>query len=71
MKFTILSGTEIIECSVGAIMLCVLEATLHKGKLKWANAKAAALAFLGTWCCRKFAVHIYNSMVGRIHSLKT
>jgi len=71
MQITILSGTEILEGIVGAIMLCFLEATLHKGKMKWENAKAAALAFLGTWCCRKLAVHIYKSMGGGIHSLKT
>ena len=71
MNITILSGEQIVEGIVGAIMLCFLEYVLHKGKLKWANAKAAALAFLGTWCCRKFAVHIYNSMGGGIHSLKT
>ena len=70
MQITILSGTEILEGIVGAIMLCLLEYTLHKGRMKWADAKAAGLAFLGTWLCRKLAVHIYNSAGGGIHSIK-
>jgi len=71
MKITILSGTEIVEGIVGAIMLCFLEYVMHKGRMSWADARAAAFAFLATWCCRKFAVHIYNTMGGRIGSLRT
>ena len=69
MKITILNGSEIVEGIAGAIMLFFLEYILHKGRMKWADAKAAALIFLGTWCTRKFASHIYNSMGGGIQSL--
>jgi len=68
MKLTILSETEIIEGIVGAIMLCFFEYVMH---MSWADAKATALAFLGAWCCRKFAVHIYNTMKKRVGILRT
>ena len=64
MNITILSGAQIVEGIVGAIMLCFLEYVLHKGRMTWRDAKVAGLIFLGTWCCRKFAVHIYNSLGG-------
>ena len=64
MGLIILNVLEVIEGLVGSIILGFLEYKLHKGRRKWFNAKAAAIAFFGAWCARKFVVHIYYFMGG-------
>jgi len=60
---TILKGVEILEGIIGGIMVFFLEYVIRGKKMVFRDAMMAGLVFLGTWICRKIAVHIYNTIM--------
>ena len=63
MKVILSNGEEILEGIIGGIVLCFFEYILAGGDMSLRRARNMGLAFTGAWICRKFAGHIYTTIM--------
>ena len=63
MQVILSNGEEILEGIIGGIVLCFIEYILADGNMSLKRARNIGLAFTGAWICRKFAGHIYTTIM--------
>ena len=63
MKVILSNGGEIFEGIIGGIVLCFFEYILAGGNMSLRRARNMGIAFMGAWICRKFAGHIYATIM--------